>query len=542
MAELTSSFRNLKKKTEPRLVLLSGNLGIKLGGQELVDVPGRAGWVFVRLLNNNSELIQAYNGVVSPIYNLPIQVKRNKDRYEIYGRDTLRYQNWGATPYLPIHGNQHSFNGPGGGGGDVVWVHQEQFYPLAPTPTGTSGGGGLVIAPYVYNWFGDWRYAGNTGTANVALAHPTDPTKAKLLLLAINGATSNPHFITGSVEVSASITGTAELVPYFPSDWYNPLVDIPLAVIRITSGTSSIGWDEIYDVRQFYGREISGSTGTSGGGGHVIQNEGIPFANRANLNFSGFGVSLFDDPGNNATYVAIDANVYNGAGGTDGNLVVFDGATGHIIKDGGPLPTGTTFYIDQIGQTGTCSYGTLLGARNGVNTAFVVSKHTYLSGTLGVFLNGQLQTQGVDDWHEDFPPSGTFHFSTPPIASDIITAMYGCLLVSPPYSNERTYTWVVDTPVAGGIPGPRLKTLHTATRIDSFIVGGTFVQFNIEERSVIGSTGTNIMGTDMSADANGETTTSFTNPSLAADNWLWLDISGVSGSVSKFVVTLAGEV
>jgi hypothetical protein len=268
MAELTSSLRNLKKRTEPRQNLLSGNLGITLGGQELVDVPGRSGFVYVRLLNNTSELIQAYNGIVSPIYNLPILVKRNKDRYEIYGRDTLRYQNWGTTPYLPIHGNQHSFDKTNGGGGDLVWVHQEQFYPLAVTPSGTYESPNVIVAPYLYNWYGAWHYYAGGGAPDCALAHPTGSSSTQVLLLCLDGDAGTLHYITGSVEAPHLITGSAGLFPHLPS--YDPDTDIPLAAICITTGTTTIGWEEIYDVRQFFGREQTG-----GGTGSVSNHNSL---------------------------------------------------------------------------------------------------------------------------------------------------------------------------------------------------------------------------------------------------------------------------
>lgn len=43
----------------------------------------------------------------------------------------------------------------------------------------------------------------------------------------------------------------------------------------------------------------------SGGGGHVVQDEGTPLTQRANLNFAGAGVTATDDAGNNATVVTI---------------------------------------------------------------------------------------------------------------------------------------------------------------------------------------------------------------------------------------------
>jgi hypothetical protein len=260
MSKLTSSFRDLKKQTEPKQVLFSGTLGVKLGGHQIVDVPGRPGFVYVQLLNNLSELIQAYNGVVASIYGLPILVQRNQDKYEVYGRDTLRYQNWGNTPFLPIHGNTHSFNRAGGGGGDLVWVHQEQFYPLSITPSGTYESSNVLVAPYIYNWYGDWHYYPGGGSPNVASAWPTGSSSTQVLLLCLDGDTEVLHFITGSVEVPHLITGSAGLVPHIPD--YDPNDDIPLAVICVTTGTTTIGWDEIYDVRQFFCREQSGGGGS----------------------------------------------------------------------------------------------------------------------------------------------------------------------------------------------------------------------------------------------------------------------------------------
>jgi hypothetical protein len=98
---------------------------------------------------------------------------------------------------------------------------------------------------------------------------------------------------------------------------------------------------------------------------------------------------------------------------------------------------------------------------------------------------------------------------------------------------------VIADPAIGGIPGPRLKLAAIATRIDSYVTAATSVTFNIEERSTIGSAGSNLLGADQVADVNGEMTTSFDDSALAADNWLWLDISGVSGTPTLLVVTLS---
>lgn len=86
-----------------------------------------------------------------------------------------------------------------------------------------------------------------------------------------------------------------------------------------------------------------------------------------------------------------------------------------------------TYYRDQSGGTSD-TYGALSGTINGSNSLFTVSQGSYVSGTLKVFRNGQLQVQGSSsDWTETTPASGTFTFIVPPVATpylDEITVEY----------------------------------------------------------------------------------------------------------------------
>lgn len=77
------------------------------------------------------------------------------------------------------------------------------------------------------------------------------------------------------------------------------------------------------------------------------------------------------------------------------------------------------------------------------------------------------------------------------------------------------------------------------TRIDSYVAAATSVTFNIEERTSIGSTGTNLLSSDQVAVTTGASQTgSFNDSSIASGSWLYLDISAVSGSPGQVVVTL----
>jgi hypothetical protein len=104
--------------------------------------------------------------------------------------------------------------------------------------------------------------------------------------------------------------------------------------------------------------------------------------------------------------------------------------------------------------------------------------------------------------------------------------------------NTRSYTWVISSPATGGIPGPKIGVACTATSIHSYVTAATSATFNIEERTSIGSAGTNMLASDQVSDVTGEEATSFDNAGLAAGNWLWIDISATSGTPGNLVITL----
>lgn len=127
-------------------------------------------------------------------------------------------------------------------------------------------------------------------------------------------------------------------------------------------------------------------------------------------------------------YVANDAVQQNGSGyicvtGHTSGTFATDLAAGKwsLFVEG---VGGNSIQIDCSGGTSD-TYGTLAGLINSSNTLYTVSLASYISGSLRVYLNGQLQTQGSsEDWVETTPTSGTFTFATAPATGDIIIAMY----------------------------------------------------------------------------------------------------------------------
>jgi hypothetical protein len=239
----------LEEIKSDRQAQIPGILGFVLNGQNTVEVPTRLGFVYVRLRNNSSEVIQAYNDQVAPVYGLPVLVVRDEvdtSKYRILGRDVGVYQNWGSSSsYLPKHGHTHSFIPEEGGGGDVVWVYGKQMMPLAPYPNGVTGSSNVTIKPASYYQNGVWHYAGGTGSPSFLPYRPTDNTaKMVLLYLDVDG---NPQIRDTVTTFNAAYTGTAQIISYVP-----PVLDnyhIPVAGVRLLSGTSSILWDNIYDLR-----------------------------------------------------------------------------------------------------------------------------------------------------------------------------------------------------------------------------------------------------------------------------------------------------
>jgi hypothetical protein len=296
--ELKKALRRQKKQTKQEVPQLAGMLGVELGGQRIVEVPHRNGFVYVKLRDNQNEIIQAFNNKVSPSYNLPVLVERQNNRYVVIAVNTDRYQNNWTTfaPFLPRHGNTHSFDIENGGGGDIVWVQSRQLMPTLVLPSGTFGSQNVVMSSYTLKKDdGTWIYVGNTGTQTFAPYLPSSPTGAVMGLVYLDTDTGNPNFIINSGSLfSNAITGTSQIVPYIPQIT-SPSTQIPLAAVRLVTGTSQITWDNIYDVRQWLHAVPTGTGG--GGGGTVItgtsvQDEGIPLGVVGTFNFVGNGVDV----------------------------------------------------------------------------------------------------------------------------------------------------------------------------------------------------------------------------------------------------------
>jgi len=272
-------------------VLIPGTLGLTIGGGKKVEVPNRIGYVYVRIRGDLSEVVQAYNDKVALVYDLPVLLIRDKvdkNKYRIYDRDISRYIYWGSSNYIPEHGLTHTFD-PNTPGEDIVWVWGRQIMPLAATPSGTVGGPNVIIQEAVWYQNTDWHYFSTTGSQNLIPDYKPTGSSANITLLYID-ANGNPALASGS-SFDASYTGTSQVISYLPTlpDSYG----IPVAGIRLVSGSSVIGWDNIYDLRPWLIGDGFVPTGTANG--HIIEYNGTPLTDRSTLNVLGTGLVAYDD-------------------------------------------------------------------------------------------------------------------------------------------------------------------------------------------------------------------------------------------------------
>jgi hypothetical protein len=231
-------------------------LGAYINGQKTIVVNGQPDYVWCRIRGNTSERVKAFNADpgVGHHWDLPIILVRDPnfpDVWKVKGRDLRRYRDWGksgnlpqSSPYLPPHGSDHSFSGQAGMGADPVWVFKRQMMPLLPHPQPT-GSMAIEIGSDFYYFGGQYRWFASTGTPGLESFLPTGGTNGRFVTVYIDGASGNPALLVGE-EINAVTP------PIDPGD-YIPIPStgqgIPVAAVFLLTGTTRIGWGEIYDLR-----------------------------------------------------------------------------------------------------------------------------------------------------------------------------------------------------------------------------------------------------------------------------------------------------
>jgi hypothetical protein len=146
---------------------------------------------------------------------------------------------------------------------------------------------------------------------------------------------------------------------------------------------------------------------------------------------------------------------------------------------------------------------------------------------------------GEGETIEDLSVTGTVPAPAPPDEPSAPIPLPTFPPIPWPQLNPITYTWPIDNPAIGEIPGPMVFGGRVAIAIAAGIVGGTSVTFNIEVRSVFGTPGTDILATDLVATTTDQVTVTLANPSIPNKSRLFVTISDVVGVPTYLDVTLA---
>ena len=309
-------------------------------------------------------------------------------------------------------------------GADTTWVYPQQFMPLLAYPSGTDSYGSmhLAINPDFYSWQGNYYYAQSTGTPDFTPYLPTITGSAVMTLLYIQPSDNSLQIIAGS-PFSNQITGSAELAQYIPD--IDRSVGIPLAAVRLVTGTTGITWNNIYDVRDFF---TIGQSSAGGGIGFVAQDEGILLGTGTVLNFVGQNVEasisgsvvrvfITGSSGGSISLPASGTFVVQDEGLTLGSVTTLNvvGSLADISVSG----TVARLFITGSPQPQSAIVEDLTPQVSGTNTHFILSQSVNSSGILLLY-NGIAQRYAVH-----YLVSGTFldTFFTPTSGSLIAVEM-----------------------------------------------------------------------------------------------------------------------
>ena len=265
--KLANRLASLIDTKEDKTIIYGGLLGtINSDGFEIVSVPNRANFVYVRLNGSFSEVIEAYNVSVALNYGAKVRLKKRDDDlfYEIISLDIQQYSDYGGngiTTYLPSHAFTHSFGSGNGVGSDPVFIYKRQLLqPMAVRPADNT------MYAYVESDFYTWKdtitYFQGGNTADLTLSKPTGSV-SRWITIYLNGETNSLGYVTGT---DFSITYfSPDTVPYIPE--VDPTIGIALASVLLKSNTTAVSWDNIYDLRCFLnpGGGTASLTGTVNG-------------------------------------------------------------------------------------------------------------------------------------------------------------------------------------------------------------------------------------------------------------------------------------
>jgi hypothetical protein len=213
---------------QPAMVKQPAKLGNNAG---VVDVPNRAGYVYVR--DMNGILMQVYNQHVQGYADQWVLVGYEEPEPKLLQVLSL-WDTFADQPALKMSAHHLTHEWPGS---DTVFVHGEQFLPFL-TRLSASGGFILTLFPGFAFVGHAWQYVPNQ---DINFSSHVPALGAIAVLVSIN-ASGNVILNDGTPFSTPEIMTTAD----FPARTDNFLA---IAAVRLYSGQSEITDSDIFDLR-----------------------------------------------------------------------------------------------------------------------------------------------------------------------------------------------------------------------------------------------------------------------------------------------------
>ena len=224
---------------EPRREIMWALMGDAEG---TLEVPGAKAKVYCRLFGINSLTVRAWNRVVSPTYDLEVEVEVIRqegvpDDYYVVGLRRIGYSGYANyyMTYVPLHGPTHELR-PTGAGSDVVNIYKKAIVELRADPQDPIGMT-VVVRPGFYMTPEEiGYYSGGTSPTFSGAPGGSGMVRYDLLYFDCDAG------ILAIREGQEGPIGYA-LMPQPGSD------EVPLAWIKLASGDTAIQDVNIIDAR-----------------------------------------------------------------------------------------------------------------------------------------------------------------------------------------------------------------------------------------------------------------------------------------------------
>ena len=191
--------------------------------------------VITDVIERNVVLVRTSNGVIRALnyslparIGLPVVVEFRASAWVVTGLDHLAMPSLGNVHYVPGHHDAHEFAREGGGD-DVVWLKKEQYTPLLVAPTVPPS---LWVRVFPSTVIGKDLRIRQLLTVMLVDLQPHIGESTRYVLVCFNLETCLPEAVS------------SEFIPEIP------VGSVPLALIRLTPGATSVGWQDILDIRE----------------------------------------------------------------------------------------------------------------------------------------------------------------------------------------------------------------------------------------------------------------------------------------------------